>query len=135
MREAKIKNNILAIDFGQRRIGLALSQDGFVTPYKVLANDQNFLAVLAEVVAEFEIGKIVIGLPSPKSKMAGQIKKFAQKVKKIFAGEVDFWDETLTSIEAQNILAKENVSPKRGKKFSDALAASLILNSYLADKR
>lgn len=123
-------SNFLAIDYGQRKIGLAFSPGGKLAfRLKTLKNDRFFLSALLNLVKEQEIEKIIIGLPrrtdgKPDLKIES-IKKFKQKIEEECEGVfVVFFDEMFSSKEAQRNLIKN-------KKDDDAEAARIILQSYL----
>ncbi len=111
----------LAIDYGTKRIGLAISDGVIATPLGVIINQKDPLAVISSVCERNAVDKIIIGLPG-QSAMAKQIKKFGQQLELRVNKPVVFWDETLTTVEANKFGKPEK---------SDAIAAALILQSYL----
>lgn len=130
------EKNIICLDFGLERVGLALGQEGLVTPYGVLKNDAGFFTNLSKVIEEFKIEKIVIGIPVKTSQMAQKVREFGHKVESFFpTGEVEFWDEQYSSVEAQRILESQGKGIKESKKLIDALSASIILQSYLDSQK
>jgi len=130
---------ILGIDYGHKRLGLALSDEGktLASPlpvYQRRSTDQD-LAFLASLVREKNVGQIVVGLPR---NMNGSIGEMAQEVL-IFVGAlkekidlpVDTFDERLSSAEAERVLIQADLSRRRRKTLKDSLAAVLILQGYL----
>ncbi|MBI2446798.1 MAG: pre-16S rRNA-processing nuclease YqgF [Parcubacteria group bacterium] len=130
---------ILAIDYGKKWIGLAISDDDrkMAFAYKTLENNQKIFSVLNEIVKKEEIYKIVIGLPLNKqmkpTSQTAETEKWARKLIKNVATPtpsgrgpdwnvgVDFENEIFTSIAAN----------KQGAKNQHAAAAAIFLQSYL----
>lgn len=126
--------NILAIDFGLKKIGLAYSQNKLAEPLKVL-QVRSLKQVLSEIISicrELKIEALVIGLPD--GFMAEKIKEFAQKLKKGLNLPLYFQDETLSSCEARKKLILAG-KPKRKRKEAEHLfAACLILQTFLDEQ-
>jgi putative holliday junction resolvase len=141
---------ILAIDYGKKRLGLALSDEFCVAsrPYATWTrtNRRRDLARLRELVREKAVRRIVIGLPlhldGTPSEMSEEAKSFAGRVQKALALPVEMMDERLSSWEAQETLSKmsSSSSTRRGsssrsenKKQTplDSIAAAIILRDYL----
>ncbi|MCK4357012.1 Holliday junction resolvase RuvX [Candidatus Bipolaricaulota bacterium] len=134
---------ILGIDYGHKRLGLALSDEDAIlaTPLPVrvrttIADDLSFLAQLAR---KREIAKIVLGLPlnmdGSSGEMAGDVIAFATALREESSLPVVTFDERLTSIEAERVLVQANLSRKRRKGLRDSLSAVLILQGYLESQR
>jgi putative Holliday junction resolvase len=129
----------LGLDIGKRRIGVAVSDPlGFVarpveTVYSVSLNVD--LARITEIARKLEAELIVVGDPLHMSGEAGTMSNRAHKFGEAlhdFSGiPVAYCDERLTSVEAQRILEDAGVSPKKVKQQIDAMAAAVILQSYL----
>lgn len=127
---------ILGIDYGNKYIGLALSDENqkIALPYKVIENKgKKFLKEeLENLCFEKEVGKVVIGLPlglsGLETKQTLKVKEIVDFFKKEFFIPIEIEDERLTSKMADGLLGK--VKTKR----SDAVAAMIILQSYL-DRR
>ncbi len=131
---------ILAIDYGTKRIGLAISDPlGYsAQPLPFLKNSSwtQVLADLKKLAAEKSVQKVLIGLPRmPDGSEGAQgktFRDFAAKVGEALGVSVDLVDETMTSREAMDILVDEmNVSREKRKKAVDSLAACLLLETYL----
>jgi len=123
---------ILGIDFGQRKIGLAITEGFLAQPLGIVSisnikNKQSLLLrnKILNICQRQEIEKIVVGLPE--GRLATEVKKFASQLGKLTDLPVEFQDETLTSQEA---VAKMREIGKK-LKDEDAIAAALILQSYL----
>ncbi len=122
---------ILAIDYGKKWIGLAISDDNrkMAFAYKTLENNQKIFSVLNEIVKKEEIYKIVIGLPLNKqmksTRQTTETENWAGELVKKVEVSIDFENEIFTSIAAN----------KLGAKNQHAAAAAIFLQSYLDRKR
>ncbi|MGB5848286.1 MAG: Holliday junction resolvase RuvX [Ignavibacteriaceae bacterium] len=133
MREQRI----LSIDYGKKRIGLALSDPLFTFAYsfKTLINDKNLWKNIAEIIKEKKVAKVILGLPNEiKNKsLANIISNFKKEIEKRFKLEVITWDEEYTSAIAQERII-ESVTKKnkrRDKGLIDRNSAAVILQEYL----
>jgi putative Holliday junction resolvase len=130
---------ILGIDLGQKRIGLAITdRDGqFAFPDSVLssAGPKKDVAAIAQIVAEREIGRVVVGLPKHMDGRMGPeaeaAERFASTLEKAAGVPVETLDERWTSVEAERVLRDRGHDAKRSKQHVDAVAASIILRTYL----
>jgi putative Holliday junction resolvase len=118
--------NLLGIDYGEKKIGLALASGPLSEPIGVI-KISNFKTQIPEICQEHKVEKIVVGISE--GKMAAKTRKFAQGLKAIINLPIEFQDETLTTQEARSKM-KQAGKRIRGKK-EDAFAAALILQSYL----
>jgi putative Holliday junction resolvase len=144
------KGVILAIDYGKKRLGLALSDEFGVTsrPYATWTriNRRRDLARLRELVRQQEIRRIVIGLPlhlnGMPSEMSEEAKSFAARVEKALGLPVEMMDERLSSWEAHETLARMSFrkgarrdssgrADTKKKAPLDDIAAAIILRDYL----
>lgn len=134
---------ILGVDYGEKRIGLALSDPlGFTAQgLETLANQSKnqVLNGLLEICHKNEVTEVVIGLPinmngsvGPKAK---EILDLIPELEKKLQIPIKTWDERLTSRQAGRLMIEEGLSRSKQKKQSDRLAATLILQSYLELKR
>ena len=131
---------IMGIDYGDARTGVAVSDllcsivgTTCVVPSR---NTEKAVADIVKLAQENDVGKIVVGLPKnmdgtegPRAQLCRQ---FAQTLRQATGLEVDMWDERRTTVEAHNILSQHNYHGKKRKNTVDAVAASLILEGYLA---
>jgi putative Holliday junction resolvase len=132
------ETRILAIDFGIKRIGLALSDPlkTFAYPFNTLTNDAKFFSKLTNLIHEKEIVKIILGLPEADNKRTLDIKnkilQLKQRIEKLNI-EVVLWDEMFTSaIASEKILQSVTKKSKRQNKgLIDQQAAAIILQEYL----
>ncbi len=128
---------ILAIDYGRVRVGMAVAHEtaGIPRPLPVVHLDTGFWAMLRDVVSQWEVGRIVVGLPLIKGgeegEMAVEAREFAQRVQRETQLPVELWDEGLTTWEAKGVLRGRGVSERRQKGKRDSVAAALLLERYL----
>lgn len=130
---------VLAIDYGRRRIGLALSDSLGLTaqPLETLArtNRRGDLRRLGEIVRRHEVRRIVVGHPlnldGTSSEMAAEAAQFAARIEAQLRLPVELVDERLSSWEAEQMLAERAFSGKRRGGDVDHLAAAVILRDYL----
>lgn len=131
---------IMGIDYGDARTGVAVSDllCSIVGTTKVIhsRNMDKTIAAVCELVNGSDIGEIVVGLPKNMDGTEGAraelCKAFAQKLRESVNLPVTMWDERRTTVEAHNILSQHNYHGKKRKDTVDAVAASLILEGYLA---
>lgn len=130
---------ILAIDYGRKRMGLALSDELQLTarPLLVLVrtNRRNDLRRLREICRKHGVARILVGHPlhitGETGAMAEEAAQFAGRLQKELGIEVKLADERLTTWEAEQIVAQRK-SPLRRKKSSiDDVAAAVLLREYL----
>lgn len=128
-------SRILALDYGQKRIGLAISDESRLTaqPLAALArtNRRDDVTRLRALIRERNVGELIIGLPlhldGRASNMSAEVRRFAERLRKQLALPIQFVDERLTSWDAENErLATGSVKDR------DSLAAAIILRDYLA---
>ena len=130
---------ILSIDYGDRRVGLAVSDSSmiFSFPLKVLENKPvKIFKELGEIIKEKEIDLIIIGYPlrtdGERSKTCDKVDDFMNKINEHFPGlKIITWDERFTSKMANDVLVEHSVHWSKRKSVVDAIAASLILQNYL----
>ncbi|OIP63015.1 MAG: hypothetical protein AUK34_02485 [Ignavibacteria bacterium CG2_30_36_16] len=130
---------ILSIDFGLKRIGLALTDPlkTFAYPFETISNDKNLWTKLSKVIQLQEIEKIVLGYPTKEDGSNSHITKnvlnFKTSLEKKFQLEVILWDERYSSSIAQEIIIQtvNKKSRRREKGLVDRGAAAVILQEYL----
>lgn len=134
---------IMGIDYGDARTGVAISDllCTIVGTTTVLPsrNPEKLMADLVRLTEENQIGEIVVGLPKNMDGTEGGraqlCREFAQTLKDATGLPVAMWDERRTTVEAHNILSAHNYHGKKRKETVDAVAASLILEGYMAFKK
>ncbi len=135
---------IIGIDYGDKRIGIAISDPLGLTAQGVAVigkgpgfNDD--VKELKKIIKKYEgVDEIVVGLPRT---MAGTIGvqaektlKFVEELKTAFKIPINTWDERLTTVQAQRMLTEAGLTIRKQKKVIDKSAATFILQSYL-DRR
>lgn len=132
----------LGIDLGTKRVGLAISDltSTIATPLKTIIYDEiNILKEIENIVLEYEINSIVMGLPKNMNNTIGdsaeRALEFSKKLEDYFGFEVIMQDERKTTVEASNYMLEANLSRKKRKAKIDGLAASIILQTYLNRKK
>jgi putative Holliday junction resolvase len=135
---------ILGIDYGVKRIGLALSDPLLLTarPYEVIHRTslREDVQRIRTIVTEQEVSCIVVGLPLNMDGSPGiltdEVTSFAETLRKELSVTVELYDERLTTLQADRMLTEEaDISREKRKMVRDKLAASLILQSYLEQKQ
>lgn len=127
--------NLLALDVGDVRIGVALATYPTFLPQALitLSNDQYFIDKLTDLVNEYHVSRLIVGLPrnmdSEDTPQTLKVKNFANQIKSKLQLEISFQDEFLTSKKAQEILSQR--SKTYSKEDIDKTAASLILEDYI----
>lgn len=134
---------IMGIDYGDARTGVAVSDllcslvgSTTVIPSR---NKEKAMADLLRLARENDVGEIVVGLPrnmdGTEGPRAELCRAFAAELEQLSGLPVTMWDERRTTVEAHNILSEHNYHGKKRKNTVDAVAASLILEGYLAFRR
>lgn len=134
---------VLAVDFGDARTGVAISDllCSIVGSTTVIhsRNTEKTLQELQRLVMENQVGEIVMGLPKnmdgTEGSRADLCRAFAGRLEAATGLPVKLWDERRTTVEAHNILSQHNYHGKKRKNTVDAVAASLILEGYLAFRK
>lgn len=131
---------ILAIDYGDRRLGLALSDPSGIiaTGLPTLERSgpsEDVVEPLRRLCTEHGVEHIVVGLPinmdgshGPRARLS---LAFAQKLRDELDIAVDTWDERLTTVQAERAMLAADLSRKKRKQRRDRIAAQLLLQSYL----
>ena len=134
---------IMGIDYGDARTGIALSDllCSIVGSTTVIhsRNTQKTLDEIVRIAKDNDVGEIVMGLPKNMDGTEGPraqlCREFAAMVEQATGLSVKLWDERRTTVEAHNILSAHNYHGKKRKNTVDAVAASLILEGYLAFRK
>ena len=131
---------IMGIDYGDARTGVAVSDllctivgSTTVIPSR---NREKAIADIVRIAKENEVAEIVVGLPrnmdGTEGPRAELCRAFAALLAEATRLPIHMWDERRTTVEAHNILSEHNYHGKKRKNTVDAVAASLILEGYLA---
>jgi putative Holliday junction resolvase len=130
---------ILALDVGQKRIGLAVSDPlGLTAQGLGVLKRKNWdkdLARLQEIASPYQVQEILVGLPRHMDgrlgEQAEEILTLAQALGEALGAKVATWDERLSTVEAERLLITADLSRKRRRQVVDQVAATLILQAYL----
>ena len=130
---------ILGIDYGDVRVGLAISDPLLITAQgldTLVINkiEKNFLKNIRKIINEYDIEKVVIGYPKnmdgTPSKKTEKIDMLIPEIEKMNV-QVIKWDERLTTVSAYKTMRDLNISQKSKNKYADKFAAIYILEGYL----
>lgn len=132
---------ILGIDYGQARAGIAITDELRITVQGLRTinhngNDKKLLAELDEIMSQYEIDTIVVGMPlhmnGDKSIRAEVTEKFIHKLKcKYNKMKIVSQDERLTTVQAHRTMNELQINQKRKKELVDTISAVYILESYM----
>ena len=137
---------IMGLDFGSKTVGVAVSDPLLLTAQGVeiiRRKEENklrqTLARIEELIVEYEVGEIVVGLPKNMNATEGErvelTREFADKLSRRTGLEVDFWDERLTTVAADRAMMEAGIRREHRKEYVDRIAACFILHGYLDAKR
>ncbi len=133
---------IMGLDYGDKTVGVAVSDELMLTaqPLETIKRERanklrKTLARIEDIMKEYDIEKVVIGLPKKMNNEEGErcekTKVFGEMIERRSGLEVIYQDERLTTVEADSILAEGGVRKSERKTYIDKVAASLILQGYL----
>lgn len=134
---------IMAVDFGDSRTGIACcdKSEMLASPICVIS-EKNFEECIKKTAFEAEKNKadiIVVGYPKNMNNTLGERAErctlFAEKLKQITGKPVELWDERCTTVSAHNYLNNTNTRGKKRKAVVDAVAATIILESYMGFRK
>ena len=126
--------SLMAIDYGGRRIGVAVSDSGVVaTPHSVVRNEGDVVETLSRLAREVGAETIVVGLPRRAHAGAAERKfhDLADRLRQTTCKEVVLWDETLSTAEAAAQLRDRGVGRREAQRDIDMHAATVILQSFI----
>ena len=133
---------IMGLDFGSKTVGVAVSDALLITAQgiEIVRREQEnklrrSLARIEELIKEYEVEKIVLGLPKNMDGSCGErVEKtleFKAMLERRTGLEVITWDERLTTVAADRLMIEANVRREDRKKYVDSIAATFILQGYL----
>lgn len=133
---------VLAIDFGMKRMGLAVSDalgitaQGLATLERTRMEDD--LRRIQGLVEEYSAERVVLGNPvgwsGHETAMSKRVANFAEKLRRRVNCPVELWDERLTSVEANRMLRESGISIEKRRHAADRVAVTLLLQGYLDRK-
>lgn len=129
----------MALDLGKKRIGLAISDPLGITaqglPNLERTRKREDLEALATIVRQREVGLILMGNPvnmgGAEGRQSAWVREFAAALEKQTGLPIRFWDERLTTVEAQRVLRESGISLEKRAAAVDRLSAVILLQSYL----
>ncbi|KUP05813.1 Holliday junction resolvase [Bacillus coahuilensis m2-6] len=132
---------IMGLDVGTRTVGVAVSDAFGWTAQGIetikIHEELGFLGYerIEELVKEYEVSKIVVGLPKNMNNTMGPrgeaSQRYGEGLREKFGIPVDYYDERLTTMQAERVLIEADVSRGKRKKVIDKMAAVMILQGYL----
>ena len=133
---------ILALDLGEKNIGLAISDKlGLIAqglPTLRHQTKDEDISAIADILKVHHITEVVVGIPvnldGSLGKKAQEVAVFLEDLKKKITLPIKVWDERFTSVQAEKVLLEAGLSRKKRKRKIDQLAARLILQNYLDAK-
>lgn len=132
---------IIALDVGKKRIGIAISDPLGVTarPHSTVNRNKQGIEKIVDLVNQLEAKQILIGLPlhlnGTEGEQAKDVRAFAARLTpRVEPVPLKFWDERLTTVEAQERLSDRRGDWRKGKKEIDAFAAATLLEAYLMER-
>lgn len=134
-----IKGRLLGFDYGSKRIGVALSDPLGITaqahPAIRREGDRKDVALIAEMAGRLEVSGFVFGLPlhedGNEGKMAGMVRRFADKLHEATGLPVEMWDERFTTAQAERTLIDAGVRREKRREVRDSMSAVFILQGVL----
>ena len=133
----------LAMDLGTKTCGLAMTDKlGIIaSPYKVLRYNEvnSLIKEILEIIKEEKVDELILGLPKNMNNSLGfaseRSLEFKQNLEKHTDLKIHLVDERLSTMEAENVLIKNDTRRDKRKKIIDAYAASIILDTFLKSKK
>ncbi len=129
---------IMGLDFGSKTVGVAISDSLLLTAQGkeiIRRKEENKLARIEELIVEYEVGEIVLGLPKHMNATEGVraelTYEFKDKLERRTGLPVALWDERLTTVAADRLMMEAGIRRENRKEYVDKIAASIILQSYL----
>ncbi len=131
---------LMGIDFGEVRIGIALSDPLHIIsqPFRVIPNNDNTISEIQDIIKTEEVGKIILGLPlnldGEDTKKTMEVRKFSEILKNNVDIPMIFYDERYTTVEANEELKQMGYGIAESRKVIDKVAASIILKNYMENQ-
>lgn len=124
------QKNFLAIDYGTKNVGLAISILGVISPLSVIKNDENCIDNILSVVDEYGVSKVFVGLSI--GDFAKQTLEFVSRLSNVLKCSIETVEESVSTIEATQIFFDNRGKKKNYKNKIDAISASVILRRALS---
>ena len=134
---------VLAVDYGEKCIGLAVSDELGITASPLMTlvrrSDEETVRQIAQLASKLKVTQIVVGLPrrtdAQEGEMERKVKAFAEKLRQKVSVPVVLFDERFTTRIAEQVLLEADLSRRKRKQVRDRLAAVILLLSYLDSQR
>ena len=121
--------NLLGIDYGLKRIGLAISINGIIAPLEVIQNDTKTITQIEKIIKENQVEKIYIGVSE--GKFADKTLEFVKHLKTMINLPIETVEEAVSTIEADAIYLANKNKKSDYKKNIDSVAAAVILRRVI----
>jgi len=131
---------ILGVDYGKKRVGLALGSHGVASPYRILRNSDldTLVSEIASICKKEKVAAIVVGKPLARDRLSRQviseIKTFSEKIRGELGLEVFLVDEAYSSKEACELMVGMGVGRQMRRDGLDQYAAVILLNRYFEER-
>jgi len=134
---------VLAVDYGEKRIGLAVSDELGITASPLMTltrrSDEEAIQQIAQLVSKLKVTQIVVGLPRRTDAQEGEMERkaraFAERLQQAVQVPVTLFDERFTTRIAEQVLLEADLSRRKRKQVRDRLAAVILLQSFLEAQR
>jgi len=117
--------NLLAIDYGTKRIGLAISIKNIITPIDGIKNDSQKFDQIKQIIDQYQIEKVYVGISE--GEFAVLTKEFVKELQNMLILDIETIEEAVSTIEANQIFLKNKNKKKDYKKLIDSISAAVIL--------
>jgi putative Holliday junction resolvase len=137
VKSATDMGRILGIDYGDKRIGLAISDTTkmLARPFQVVSMSPDFPELLKKLMAAEEVEQVILGWPIHMDGSVGakarQVLQFKETIERHCGIVVELWDERLTTVQAESLLREAGISSRKRDGKVDSAAAQVLLQSYL----
>lgn len=118
--------NLMAIDYGTKRVGVAISIMGVISPLPVLKNDETLIDHIKSIISEHNIDKLYVGICEGKFRKITE--DFVEKISEVLELDIETVEESVSTIEADQIYKANKGKKKHYKALIDSVAAAVILN-------
>lgn len=132
---------ILVLDWGERRIGIAISDSMKIigqTPEPPLSNNSSFQKKFGQIMRKYEIELVILGLPVSLSGFeehaAEKVRAFGERLSREYSIPVEYVDERLTTGQAKKQMSDSGFGQDRGRRLIDNASAQILLQQYLDSK-
>ena len=130
---------ILSIDYGERRTGLAITDELGITAQGldtvIASSEEDAFKKVVEIVRKYGVGKILLGLPlnmnGTESEKSGKVRLFGEALSLETSLPVVYWDERMTSMQAHRVMAELETKTFGNKHIVDRISATLMLQEYM----